>query len=334
MKTPEFASHWARELGSRVESLVPLRGGVNNHVFRCASQGCHWVIKGYGAHQPGQRDRMQAEVEFLRYANQVAPRHVPELISVDPDRRCVVLEHIEGSAYPEGVAPTAEDLQAAVEFFRHLNADLSLAKQIISLDAAEGFLSLRQHIANVRERLSAMGTEHLPAGFRLQAAEQLGQLQRQADRVETELETFISAGLVQDRLDPEHRCISPSDFGFHNAIRTDQGVSFIDFEFAGWDDPAKASADFILQPRIPTTNIITPDPRVLCCQQLPGQGVRFSAMKTILTLKWQCIILAVLNSERLAKMVEVNPWQSTDELISARLAAAILFNSANSNDRT
>jgi hypothetical protein len=290
------------------------------------------VIKGYAPAQPGQRDRMQAEVEFLRYANQVAPRRVPELISVDAGRRCVVLEHIEGSAYPEGVAPPAEDLQAAVEFFQQLNADLNLARQMISLDAADGFLSLRQHIANVRERLSAMGTEHLPPEFRLQAAEQLGQLQRQADRVETELETSISAGLVQDRLDPELRCVSPSDFGFHNAIRTDQGVTFIDFEFAGWDDPAKASVDFILQPRIPAANIISTYPMIFSCQQLLGQDVRSTVLKPILALKWNCIILTVLNTGRLAKMIQLNPWQSAEQLISARLTQATLFASANSND--
>ncbi len=329
MNPPEFASHWARELGSRGESLVQLRGGINNHVFRCSSQGCHWVIKGYGTHEHGERDRMQAEVEFLRYANQVAPRRVPELFSVDADRRCVVLEHIEGSAYPEGLAPPAEDVEAAVAFFQQLNSDLDLARQMITLDAAEGFLSLREHIANVRERLSAMGTKHLPPEIRLQAAEQLEQIQRQADRVESDLETSISSGLVTDRLDPELRCVSPSDFGFHNAIRTDQGVTFIDFEFAGWDDPAKASADFVLQPRIPTAKIITSDPRVLHCQQFSWQDARFSELKAILSLKWQCIILAVLNPERLAKMVDVNPWQSTEQIVSARLTAANLFTSEN-----
>lgn len=329
MKPPEFANHWAQELGTARESLVQLPGGINNHVFRCGSHGQHWVIKGYPSQQPCQRDRMQAEVEFLRYAQLVAPGKVPELLAVDNDRRCVVLEYIEGSAYPKGVAPPAEDLQMAVEFFQQLNGDLQLARQMVNLDAAEGFLSLRQHVANVRERLSVMGTEHLPAEFRLHAAEHLAQLQRQVDRVETDLEATISAGLVEDRLDPELRCVSPSDFGFHNAIRTDQGVKFIDFEFAGWDDPAKASADFILQPRIPTTNIITPDPKILSSQQLPEQDVRLTALKPILAIKWKCIILTILNPERLAKMIEAKPWQSTEQLISARLTAATIFTSAN-----
>ena len=47
-------------------------------------------------------------------------------------------------------------------------------------------------------------------------------------------------------------CLSPSDFGFHNVIRRPDGsFCFLDFEHAGWDDPAKLAADFILQPEAP-----------------------------------------------------------------------------------
>jgi thiamine kinase-like enzyme len=47
----------------------------------------------------------------------------------------------------------------------------------------------------------------------------------------------------------EARTLSPSDFGFHNAVRTREGgLSFVDFEHFGWDDPAKTIADFVLHP--------------------------------------------------------------------------------------
>ena len=41
-------------------------------------------------------------------------------------------------------------------------------------------------------------------------------------------------------LDIADRCVSPSDFGFHNAIVRGSGeICFIDFEYAGWDDSAQ-----------------------------------------------------------------------------------------------
>ena len=40
--------------------------------------------------------------------------------------------------------------------------------------------------------------------------------------------------------------------GFHNAVvQCNSKVKFIDFEYAGWDDPAKTAADFIFQPQVP-----------------------------------------------------------------------------------
>ena len=47
----------------------------------------------------------------------------------------------------------------------------------------------------------------------------------------------------------EERILSPSDFGFHNALRAKDGrIVFFDFEYFGWDDPAKTISDFLLHP--------------------------------------------------------------------------------------
>ena len=49
-----------------------------------------------------------------------------------------------------------------------------------------------------------------------------------------------------EELPYEDRCISPSDFGFHNAILgSGETVRFVDFEYAGWDDPAHLVCDFL-----------------------------------------------------------------------------------------
>ena len=46
-------------------------------------------------------------------------------------------------------------------------------------------------------------------------------------------------------LEREQQTISPSDFGFHNALRRKNGaLVFLDFEYFGWDDPVKLMCDF------------------------------------------------------------------------------------------
>ncbi|MDC0553474.1 hypothetical protein OAO49_01065 [Candidatus Pseudothioglobus singularis] len=47
-------------------------------------------------------------------------------------------------------------------------------------------------------------------------------------------------------LPKELQLLSPSDFGFHNAINSkNNGIIYIDFEYFGWDDPVKLTSDFI-----------------------------------------------------------------------------------------
>src|SRR5581483_2047702 len=91
------------------------------------------------------------------------------------------------------------------------------------------------------------------------------------------------------------RCISPSDFGFHNALlKPDGKLCFIDFEYAGWDDPAKTVCDFFCQPSVPVDRKhlgrfvegIIPgfqDPERL--------EQRIRALLPVYGIKWCCILL-------------------------------------------
>ena len=320
--TPGFVVHWSRHLGASPNSLVRLRGGINNRVFSC-SAGCqHWVIKGYAAGQPGQRDRMQAEVEFLRFAAQAAPGFTPALIQVDPERRCVVLEHLEGEVFPDGVPPSKGAVNEAVEFFRQLNAKPRLAQESIQLDAAEGFLSLQEHLANVRKRVEGMGSIHLEAALRPQAEKLLHQLHTELAHTEERTISLIDQGLVADAIAPEERCISPSDFGFHNAIRTAEGIRFIDFEFAGWDDPAKALVDFGFQPRVPVPGGSSALLAALHTYNRKELQIRCTTLKPVLRVKWLCIVLAILRPERLEQMLLVRPDVNSSLMIRERLLIA------------
>lgn len=322
MNRPEFAIHWSRELGAAPESLVQLRGGINNQVFRCGHDGSYLVIKGYQANQSDPHDRMEAEVDFLSYAKLVSPNRVPELFAIDRERRCVVMEHIYGNAYPEGVALNPEDAVTALTFFNELNNDIEIARLLIKRDASEGFLYLTQHMDNVWTRISSMETDHLPLEYKAMASAKLDELRQRASRVEARLAMQIALAEVEDAWDPALRCVSPSDFGFHNAIKTSQGVKFIDFEFAGWDDPAKTAADFLLQPRVPVSSKQMLDFTGWLQEQADVINLRLNALKPVLRLKWACIILAILKPERLDSILRVNQGINVEDLIVKRLASS------------
>jgi len=322
MIVPEFARHWASRHSSDAQSLVQLAGGINNQVFVCGEKDRRWVIKCYLPVKIGERDRMLAEIEFLRYAMRVAEMFVPKLIEADSATRCIVLEYLEGEKYETNAPPSEEDIKAAINFFSLLNADRVAAMQQVQTDAAEGFIKLSSHVENVRTRATTLSSDHLPLRNKVKADGLINQLRSAIDRVTNQTERLVSAGFINDSISNEERCLSPSDFGFHNAIRKHQQVKFFDFEFAGLDDPAKAAIDFVLQPDFPVNCCFTALFAAFSPKEVLRIKKRCSVLGPVLRLKWVCIIAAVLSPDRLARIVAARPLIDIERLIDERLVRA------------
>lgn len=88
------------------------------------------------------------------------------------------------------------------------------------------------------------------------------------------------------------RTLSPSDFGFHNALRRDGRMIFFDFEYFGWDDPAKTISDLLLHPGM---GLALEQRRQFAQGLLEGLAMKPLALRTRLVfplygIKW-CLIL-------------------------------------------
>ncbi|NCW27038.1 MAG: hypothetical protein EBV83_01870 [Verrucomicrobia bacterium] len=90
-------------------------------------------------------------------------------------------------------------------------------------------------------------------------------------------------------------CISPSDFGFHNSLLGDDNrLRFFDFEYAGWDDPAKMAADFFCQPRIPAPASEFHRVAAFLGELFPLDAEvpeRATSLWPVYRMKWICIML-------------------------------------------
>jgi len=116
---------------------------------------------------------------------------------------------------------------------------------------------------------------------------------------------------------PEERCVSPSDFGFHNALREPDGrLRFFDFEYAGRDDPAKAVCDFFCQPALPVPSdcwksFATP---VAGMYGRPEFHLRrFKMLLPVYRVKWCCIMLnPFLPAGSSRRSFAMRDWQLDD----------------------
>jgi len=265
---------------------------------------------------------MQSEVDFLSFAGKVAGDYVPRLIKVDWERRCVILEHLAGKSYPNGSIPTKSEIEFACKFAGRLNSDREKAKKFIKLNAADGYTSLTEHLENVEQRVEAMGTRHLPESQRKQAENLINNIRLQLKILTDQTIDQIARGELSNTINSNSLCISPSDFGFHNAIRSRGSIKFIDFEFAGWDDPAKLISDFVLQPRIPVRQI--PPLLIQAIQPDAAEAIlrRCATLGPILRVKWLCIILSVLNPRRLKQLIAVHNDVDAETLTQQRILIA------------
>jgi thiamine kinase-like enzyme len=106
-------------------------------------------------------------------------------------------------------------------------------------------------------------------------------------------------------LKPHERTLSPSDFGFHNALRRPTGqIVFVDFEYFGWDDPAKMISDFLLHPAMDLSDVLKGrflDNIFQGYQDYPHLAGRVAMVYSLWALKWCLILLNEFVPEHLGR---------------------------------
>jgi dUTPase len=269
-----------------------LSGGKNNRVFLLTDDaGQAHVLKLYHVSVGDQRDRLGAEWQLINYARQRGIGSVPEPLAMNRAMSAALYTFCEG----EKLAPsevTATHIDAALDFIVALNRIPRMIEDIAP--GSEACFSIADHVETVTRRVQRLANldREAPHG-----AEALDFVKARLNPVWARLEAHILAQAGDGAALPlpvEARIVSPSDFGFHNALVKGDAISFIDFEYAGMDDPAKLVGDFFSVPEIPTP-VSGLDRFVDGLEQGLGLGASFGARARLLLdayrIKWACIIL-------------------------------------------
>lgn len=229
--------------------------GGNNLVFDIDLSGRHLLAKKYYRSPQDPRDRLGAEWAFIAYARTLGLSDVPAAIACDEVHGIGLYEFIEGRKLSsDEIEPS--HVKAAARFFLALNDGHRLESGKSLPVASEACFSLAAHIDLIERRLARLQTIDATDDLSREAVSHVADMIGRWREIRYTIEQ--QAGRLQfglrDDLPENHRCISPSDFGFHNALMKPDGrVIFIDFEYSGWDDPAKMAADFFCQPQVPVS---------------------------------------------------------------------------------
>ena len=220
-----------------VTALVPVGGGGNSRVYRVETAAAMFALKAYPVPEPGRRDRLQTEFAGFTFVSERLPGSVPHPVAFDDDLRIALYSWVDGARV---AAHDVHDIGRLTDFMRalhELRGDPAAAGLAPASEAIFGQADLLGQIDVRLQRLRAV------AGDEPELAAFLG------ERFEPELAARRNLPPELAVLPGDRRTLSPSDFGFHNALRAADGrLTFIDFEYFGWDDPAKLVSDVLFHP--------------------------------------------------------------------------------------
>ncbi len=232
-------------LPAPVDDIQAVGGGRNSRVYRVTLGNLRArALKVYFRHASDNRNRMRTEFTGLSFLWRNGIRNVPEPVIASEEHGCAVYSWIEGRKF-ESADVTAADIDSATFFLQRLSG-LQTAAGSGSLGAAsEASFSASAIEENLRYRLEPLLSQD--ESFELKtflSSKFLPGLDRMCRWSRSRLGRAFQTDLPHDG-----RTLSPSDFGFHNALKTETGeIYFLDFEYFGWDDPAKMISDFLLHP--------------------------------------------------------------------------------------
>jgi hypothetical protein len=265
-------------------------GGRNNRVFRVETRKGECLLKLYFRDPSDSRDRLGHEYGFLEACRGVGIDALPNPLAKDSENGAALYEFIKGNRV-ETVGST--EILLAARFIEKINQQRGNKAFRALPHAAEACYSFQEHVASVDRRID-----------RLNQMESDSNLDREARFwVEKELipawkkirEQIVRQKDLERKLDQAMRILSPSDFGFHNSLRKEDGsLVFLDFEYAGWDDPAKLVSDLANQPDRPLS-LEEAEPFSSSLVAWLGAAdfwrSRFRILAPLYQVKWACIVL-------------------------------------------
>jgi hypothetical protein len=310
--------------GGAVGNLEEVGGAGNHRVYRVdGGNGSRYALKTYfsGGHDGSQR--LNAEFGGLSYLWRGGLRTIPQPMAADRNARCALFGWVDGEPVAK---PTADDIDAACDFVADLKA---LARQNDAADlplAREACLSADELFRQITARRARLARE---GAFRGDLA---AFLRHSFDDTLSVTWARVRRGLEQAHIAPgfelvqRYRTLSPSDFGFHNAVRGADGkLVFCDFEYFGWDDPVKLIADFVLHPGMALNKKLAArfeKKASAIFADDPHFARRLELLKPLYALRWAMIVLNEFLPEKWAQRAFARGERDRNAVLRTQLGKA------------
>ena len=321
----------AKLVGRPVLDVRQVGGGRNSRVYRVDTGEGLFALKQYPSLADDPRDRLTTEIRALQWMAGHGIDTVPRVVSIDRAMNCALLSWIEGVCVAE-VSPY--DVDQAVTFLGALQRLRRTFDFPSPQLGSEACLSGAEIEHQIRARVSQLET--LTSEVTLQSFLS-GEFCDLFEHFRAEARRKLSGASLSfdDNLNQEWQTLAPSDFGFHNSIRDQNGLlTFLDFEYFGWDDPVKLTSDTLFHPSTPRSESIRlrlQDALMRLYGDDPSFSKRLAVFFPLFGLRWVVILLNEFHANRWQRRVlagEMDDWPHVKErqLHAARVMLSEISN--------
>ena len=291
-KTYRDIAVWAKGLlNEEIKRIEKIPGQGNSIIYRIfANKGESYALKHYPNQLIEDRPRLEIEFQTLRILYQNGFKNIPYPIKKNIDLNLGIYGWIMGKKVTQ---PTNNDLDQAIDFIQTLVAlpreidgqivgnasEACLSAHELSMQIEKRFLRLQKVSMNFQDLSQFLNDVFTPLWKQLK---------------DESISLWPKESRMKD-LPRNKQTLSPSDFGFHNCLKANNGsLMFLDFEYFGWDDPVKLTADFIWHPAMNLDNELKERWKVAMTKLYSSDNCfveRLDAAMPLYGLRWALIVL-------------------------------------------
>lgn len=236
-------------LKKEVVKSDPIGGGKNSRVFRIFCSNEDYILKCYFQSPVDRRNRLKTEFDSLEFLWKNGIRCIPQPLYQNTKLNFAIYEFIHGTRITSDEIQSKE-IDEAIQFLLSLK-NLAVNKDTSLPIASEACFSIQELIESLHSRFRRLSSTKKEGEIFLRLHNFLSlEFLHSFEEIEKWSLTKLKQKGIKSlqEISADNITLSPSDFGFHNAICRKNKIVFLDFEYFGWDDPAKMISDFLLHP--------------------------------------------------------------------------------------
>lgn len=231
-----------KELGYSIEKILPINFGKNSNSYAIFTESKKYFLKIYPVTQINNRKRLISELNFLNFLKSNNVNNISSPVNCDKKKNWILFNWINGVKINY---PSEANCNELIKFICEIqNCKNSINARSI-FNASEANFTVENHINHILERINKLRIKIKTIKIEKVRTEEILNLLNEFTLQINQQKIYT----YKSNIDYKFKILSPSDVGFHNILLDKDKLYFIDFEYAGWDDPRKLISDLILQPQ-------------------------------------------------------------------------------------